>query len=195
LDDLGHEPIHNVAGLFKRYLRDMPTPVFDVRLRRLFDNACIESTAPLGLRILAARLIVRLLPKRQLSLFIYLLAFLAQVPLNRACHLDHVALGSLLGPALFAPRTPHIAGLGRTTLADNSQGLSALDGEGNAAIRSASNGLAWILEHWAAIGADFMTTSPSAEPGLPPLQPALAEPLQPVFHPVRAACRSPAIHP
>ncbi|BGP21407.1 rho GTPase-activating protein [Rhodotorula toruloides] len=147
--DLSIESIHNVTSLLKRYLRDLPEPVLDQRLWRLFQAACVDSNNSLKARVASAQIILRLLPTPNFSLLVYLVAFLSQMPLFPENKLSLATVSGIFGAMIMAPRpTPQkkpakgemvISGPGESV---DSAGATAKKGE--AALR-------WLLEHWSSV--------------------------------------------
>ncbi|KAJ8297144.1 Rho GTPase-activating protein 30 [Rhodotorula toruloides] len=147
--DLSIESIHNVTSLLKRYLRDLPEPVLDQRLWRLFQVACVDSTNSLKARIASAQIILRLLPTPNFSLLVYLVAFLSQMPLFPENKLSLATVSGIFGAMIMAPRpAPQkkpakgemvISGPGESV---ESAGATAKKGE--VALR-------WLLEHWSSV--------------------------------------------
>jgi len=198
---ISNEPIHNLTGLVKRYVRDMPEPILDESLFPAFMAFCLDpaedigspplpsaqekspeaerpteadsdsSTAvddnkptaetkspgaiparPLSVRIAAAQILLRLLPPSHFSLFIYLLAFLGQLPLFSDNRLNVESISIIFGPAMVAARGRGIAGLGpnpsnskiRSGENDDPEIISEL-------VNSSQSVLGWLLRHWGLI--------------------------------------------
>ncbi|BGP28565.1 Type II inositol 1,4,5-trisphosphate 5-phosphatase [Rhodotorula toruloides] len=147
--DLSIESIHNVTSLLKRYLRDLPEPVLDQRLWRLFQAACVDSTNSLKARIASAQIILRLFPTPNFSLLVYLVAFLSQMPLFPENKLSLATVSGIFGAMIMAPRpAPQkkpakgemvISGPGESV-----ESAGAMAKKGEAALR-------WLLEHWSSV--------------------------------------------
>ncbi|WVR06221.1 hypothetical protein IAU60_003251 [Kwoniella sp. DSM 27419] len=223
------EPIHNLTGLIKRYVRDLPEPILDDSLFPAFLAFCVDddedkegegeggeasqdgnapakddevqavtpsdkvgdtdrqsdafqvansaatqttkSKLPLAARITAAQILLKLLPPLHFSLFIYLLAFLGQLPLFPDNRLNIESISIIFGPAMCAARNRGVAGLGPTTSGGPGGGAvggsSFLSGSGGRKTnRGGTEGeadavsnlveksqavLAWLLRNWAGI--------------------------------------------
>lgn len=167
-----HEPIHNLTGLVKRYIRDLPEPILDESLFNAFLDFCVDpkdddiskehhhdvddtpttsTSRPLGLRVTVAQILLRLLPPLHFSLFIYLLAFLGQLPLFPDNRLNIESISIIFGPAMAAARGRGVAGLG-----PNSANTKTRPGETDAdtvseLVNSSQAVLSWLLRHWSAI--------------------------------------------
>ncbi|BGP12482.1 Type II inositol 1,4,5-trisphosphate 5-phosphatase [Rhodosporidiobolus nylandii] len=148
--DLSIESIHNVTSLLKRYLRDLPEPVLDQRLWRLYIAACIDSKNPLKSRIACAQIILRLLPTPNFSLLVYLVAFLSQMPLFPENRLTLVAVSGMFGSSIMAPR-PKMEqskpGKGEMVITGPTESFEAI-GE---TIKKGQEALLWLLKHWCAV--------------------------------------------
>jgi len=168
------EPIHNLTGLVKRYVRDMPEPILDESIFPAFMTFCLDpaedvgnptlstpaqgeekvrttSTArPIEVRIAAAQILLRLLPPSHFSLFIYLLAFLGQLPLFPDNRLNVESISIIFGPAMVAARGRGIAGLGPNSNSnknrenDDPEVISEM-------VNSSQSVLGWLLRHWGLI--------------------------------------------
>jgi hypothetical protein len=166
------EPIHNLTGLVKRYVRDMPEPILDESIFPAFMAFCLDpvedvgsptlstpaqgevkptSTArPIETRIAAAQILLRLLPPSHFSLFIYLLAFLGQLPLFPDNRLNVESISIIFGPAMVAARGRGIAGLGPNSNSnknrenDDPEVISEM-------VNSSQSVLGWLLRHWGMI--------------------------------------------
>ncbi|KAJ1543408.1 hypothetical protein HK096_008512 [Nowakowskiella sp. JEL0078] len=75
--------INDVAGVLKKFLRNLPEPVFPTFLYPYFIQ-CLNVPIFDGQRIRACRLMAMLLPKQHLFLLEYLLSFFADVAQNSA---------------------------------------------------------------------------------------------------------------
>ncbi|KAM0746838.1 RhoGAP-domain-containing protein [Meredithblackwellia eburnea MCA 4105] len=147
--ELSVESIHNVTSLLKKYLRELPEPILDGRLWRLFNVACLESSNSLKRRVAAAQLILRLLPAPNFSLMVYLVAFLSQVPLfpeNRLT-LENVSL--IFGPPCMSPRqsSSSVSKVQKFVISNPTE--SAFDGA--ASVKKGQDGLLWLLKNWNAV--------------------------------------------
>lgn len=126
----------------------------DSRLWALFQNTCLVSSAPLDKRVGAAQSILRLIPKRNFSLFIYLVAFfinLSQVDDNSLTFRD---LGDIFGASLLVPRAvsstaPHKAS-------------SDYTGADRNITQEGVQGLEWLLANWGYICGAPIPMGPSA---------------------------------
>lgn len=149
---IAHEPIHNLTGLVKRYIRDLPEPILDESLFPAFLTFCAEPepgalVLPLATRISAAQILLKLLPPLHFSLLIYLLAFLGQLPLFPDNRLNVESISIIFGPAICAARGKGISGLG-----NGSGGKVTHDPEVVSNLVNQSQAtLAWLLRNWAAI--------------------------------------------
>ncbi|WWD18330.1 hypothetical protein CI109_102780 [Kwoniella shandongensis] len=205
------EPIHNLTGLVKRYVRDLPEPILDDSLFPAFLAFCVgegegeedeadregvsSSTAsdriggdakdglaprsdsdddtpssvdigngrkttsfpprlPLSTRITAAQILLRLLPPLHFSLFIYLLAFLGQLPLFPDNRLNIESISIIFGPAMCAARGKGISGLGPivSSSTKGKGGKGEPDPEEVSLLVGRSQGvLSWLLKNWSEI--------------------------------------------
>ena len=152
------EPIHNLTGTVKRYVRDLPEPILDEALFSGLLGFCVDvspnhdstgSASDHQKRILAAQIILKLQPPLHFSLSIYLLAFLGQLsyfPVNR---LSINSVSSIFGPAFCASRCIGISGLGKsnppTSFAVPDPDEVARTVDQSVAI------LSWLLSNWAGI--------------------------------------------
>ena len=151
--ELDNEPIENVAGLFKRYLRDMSEPVMEPQLFRLFLNSCILTDKALRLRIFAAQTTLRLLASANFSLLIYLIAFLGQLAEHHHQNgLTNESISIILGPALLAPRTAGSAAGLIFGSPEISQSRKSGEPMINKDVQHSQLGLKWLLEHCAGRG-------------------------------------------
>lgn len=148
-----NEPIHNLTGLVKRYIRDLPEPILDESLFQAFLSFCAEPepgalVLPLTTRISAAQILLKLLPPLHFSLLIYPLAFLGQLPLFPDNRLNVESISIIFGPAICAARGKGISGLGMGAsggkLSHDPDVVSNLVNQSQAT-------LAWLLRNWAAI--------------------------------------------
>ncbi|WWC95941.1 hypothetical protein V866_002808 [Kwoniella sp. B9012] len=197
---INQEPIHNLTGLVKRYVRDLPEPILDESLFPAFlafcvgadkdsETECVATTKsdespttddappakdsdeslnsisisddilklPLETRITAAQILLKLLPPLQFSLFIYLLAFLGQLPLFPDNRLNVESISIIFGPAMCAARGKGISGLGPTVITNTStkstgKGIGTFNTEQVSDLVSKSqNVLGWLLRNWGGI--------------------------------------------
>ena len=195
---LTNEPVHNLTGLIKRFVRDLPEPILDETLFDAFCIFCSEATdkppasatvtaggtetedepvssltrvasLPLDIisdeaRVLAAQILLRLMPPYQFSLFIYLLAFFGQLPLYPENRLNVDSISIIFGPAMAAPRGKGIAGLGGQLSrgsVDSEEGSTT-----SSAVASAQSALAWLLNNWPALSQTIL--DPDDPQRLPP---------------------------
>ncbi|GJN92168.1 hypothetical protein Rhopal_005198-T1 [Rhodotorula paludigena] len=144
--DLSIESIHNVTSLLKRYLRDLPEPVLDQRLWRLFCVACVDSSNPLKSRIACAQIILRLLPTPNFSLLVYLVAFLSQVPLFPENKLSLEQVAGIFGSSVMSPRPApqKKPAKGEMVITGPTDSMDSL-GE---TIKKGQNALVWLLSNW-----------------------------------------------
>ncbi|WWC70599.1 uncharacterized protein I206_104550 [Kwoniella pini CBS 10737] len=203
---INQEPIHNLTGLVKRYVRDLPEPILDESLFPAFLAFCVDKKddssltkdteiqtensisndetksnqqksrslindidqLPLETRIIAAQILLKLLPPLQFSLFIYLLAFLAQLPLFSDNRLNIESISIIFGPAMCAARGKGISGLG-PTVSSNSTSVNNSNTIGGGIRRGiynhntfdpdmisdlvskSQNVLSWLLKNWSSI--------------------------------------------
>ncbi|GAA5972690.1 hypothetical protein JCM11641_002975 [Rhodosporidiobolus odoratus] len=148
--DLSIESIHNATSLLKRYLRDLPEPVLDQRLWRLYLAACVESKNSQKSRIACAQIILRLLPTPKFSLLVYLVAFLSQMPLFPENKLSLEAVSSIFGSSVMAPRPTmeqKKPGKGEMIITGPTESFEAI-GQTN---KKGQEALLWLLEHWSSI--------------------------------------------
>ncbi|WVQ96811.1 hypothetical protein IAU59_003918 [Kwoniella sp. CBS 9459] len=195
------EPIHNLTGLVKRYVRDLPEPILDESLFPAFMAFCVgeedeaqdssdegmaveskdsdeiegkdatesgtadgetpkatdfsatasaSASASLSRKITAAQILLKLLPPLHFSLFIYLLAFLGQLPLFPDNRLNVESISIIFGPAMCAARNKGISGLGPTV--STSKNKDGYDPEKvSELVRKSQSVLAWLLKNWGAI--------------------------------------------
>lgn len=171
--NLEEEATETVTELFKRYLRELPDPVFDSRLWPLFRNACILSNAPLDKRVGAAQSILRLIPKRNFSLFIYLIAFFINLSQVDDSGLTNRDLGDIFGASLLAPRTA------RRSMSNNNHHRTphtGYHGIHHAAAQEAKQGLEWLLSSWGYICGAPIPMGPVHEDASPPATEAIDMP-------------------
>ncbi|KAL8287075.1 hypothetical protein RQP46_004081 [Phenoliferia psychrophenolica] len=148
--DLSLESVFDVSALLIKYLTDLPDPILDSRLWRLFRFACVDSSMPAVHRVACAQVLLRLLPTAKLSLLIYLVAFLSIVPLfpENANSLELMA--SLYGVAMMAPRK-----VSTGAKFQNRMSMSATsdqsDHSAGVTDRKAQEGLLWLLRNWGAV--------------------------------------------
>ncbi|KAK8858440.1 hypothetical protein IAR55_002667 [Kwoniella newhampshirensis] len=189
------EPIHNLTGLVKRYVRDLPEPLLDESLFPAFLAFCVSNdetglnmgdegsqtsrnehdeghdtisnkdptdslkqtdrpgALPLATRITAAQILLRLLPPLHFSLFIYLLAFLGQLPLFPDNRLNIESISIIFGPAMCAARGKGISGLGPTVTSTRTRAAGGgFDAEEVSDLVGESQGvLSWLLKNWSEI--------------------------------------------
>ncbi|KAL8293794.1 hypothetical protein RQP46_000495 [Phenoliferia psychrophenolica] len=146
--DLSVESIFDVSALLVKYLTDLPEPILDSRIWRLFRFACVDSSMPALHRIACAQVLLRLLPTPKLSLLIYLVAFLSIVPLfpENANSLELMA--SLYGVAIMAPRKISTSGDFEAGTTKSSGHYDLAAGVADAKARA---GLLWLLRNWGAV--------------------------------------------
>jgi len=134
----------------KRYVRDLPEPILDESLFPAFLHFCAEPEAqrPLETRIAAAQTLLKLLPSLHFSLFVYLLAFLGQLPLHPENRLNVESISIIFGPALCAARGNGISGIGPST---NGKPFEQDSEEVSNLVNQSQSVLAWLLRHWGAI--------------------------------------------
>lgn len=172
------EPIHNLTGLVKRYIRDLPEPILDESLFPAFMAFCIDSpestsvgqaghsgadgtvsppvttpTSPRSLetRITAAQILLRLLPPVHFSLFIYLLAFLGQLPLFPDNRLNIESISIIFGPAMIAARGRGVAGLGPNSANTKTRPGDMSPEAISDVVNNSQTVLSWLLNHWSSI--------------------------------------------
>ncbi|KAI5481741.1 Rho GTPase-activating protein [Pseudohyphozyma bogoriensis] len=189
--DLSIESIHNVTSLLKKYLRELPEPVLDHRLWRLYLAACLESSAPMKQRVACAQIILRLLPAPNFSLLVYLIAFLSQMPLFPENRLTLESVSIIFGPAAMSVRGPPSTAAKLTKLVAGTMVITGPTDTTDAVgltVKKAQDGLLWLLNNWSAVAdgllePDFdvdtdvvLDRSPAATfPAAPPLQPITAK--------------------
>lgn len=108
--DLSGEDIHVLCSLFKRYLRALPEPLMSRELFHILWSHCVRQPAVpdqdnLQNAISTSQCLMRLMPPRSFSLFIYVVAFLSQIPLFPQNKFSLTGIAKVFGPALFSPRT------------------------------------------------------------------------------------------
>ena len=150
---ISSEPIHNLTGLVKRYVRDLPEPILDESIFPAFLSFCAEHepgalALPLATRITAAQILLKLLPPLHFSLFIYLLAFLGQLPLFPDNRLNIESISIIFGPAMCAARGKGISGLGPST---SGRGVEHDPENVSDLVNRSQSTLGWLLRNWAAI--------------------------------------------
>lgn len=138
LINLHSERIHTVSSLLKKYLRELPEPVVDERLLRLWFRVTLDDS--LGVkRVPCAQLLLRLLPTPNFSLLVYLAAFLSQAPLYHDNNLTLDSVAIIFGPALMGTRLTPVR-KGETARPNACE-----------AIKKAQDSLAWLLKNWTAV--------------------------------------------
>lgn len=150
---IANEPIHNLTGLVKRYIRDLAEPILDESLAPAFLAFCSEPepgalVLPLATRISAAQILLKLLPPLHFSLLVYLLAFLGQLPLFPDNRLNVESISIIFGAAIAAPRGKGISGLGNGS--GGGKIIHDPDTVSNLVNQSQAT-LGWLLRNWAAI--------------------------------------------
>jgi hypothetical protein len=109
---LRQAPVTDLCALLTRYISSLPRPILDRTLFKAFWEFCILPPAASPTRttlnqeesqIASAQILLRLLPKINFSLLIYLLAFLAQIPLFPANGLSYGDLAKIFGPSMISP--------------------------------------------------------------------------------------------
>ncbi|BGP44501.1 Type II inositol 1,4,5-trisphosphate 5-phosphatase [Rhodotorula kratochvilovae] len=148
--DLSIESIHNVTSLLKRYLRDLPEPVLDQRLWRLFLVACVDSTNSPKARIACAQIILRLLPTANFSLLVYMVAFLSQMPLFPENRLTLEQVSGLFGSSIMSPRPKSQSkkpAKGEMVITGPTETVESV-GE---AVKKGQDALTWLLGHWSSV--------------------------------------------
>ncbi|ORX40246.1 hypothetical protein BD324DRAFT_679276 [Kockovaella imperatae] len=161
---LDGEPVHNLTGLIKRYVRDLPEPILDEAIFPALLKFCATDPVPgepgtppplsPEAQITAAQLLLQLLPPPHFSLLMYLLAFLGQLPLFPDNRLNIDSISIIFGPAVCAPRGKGISGLGpvpvgRGSDASESDKISAL-------VNDSQVVLAWLLKNWGDLSAKML---------------------------------------
>ncbi|KAM0748145.1 hypothetical protein T439DRAFT_75248 [Meredithblackwellia eburnea MCA 4105] len=147
--DLSIESIHNTTALLKKYLRDLPEPILDSRVWRLFLSACVDSTAPLRRRIGCCQILIRLLPMPNFSLLVYLVAFLSQIPLFPENALSLEATSVIFGPSIMSPRVLSAAAKLQKFVSGTSP--SETHDIVGVTAKKAQDGLFWLLLNWSAV--------------------------------------------
>ncbi|GAA5845569.1 hypothetical protein JCM3766R1_000785 [Sporobolomyces carnicolor] len=154
--DLSVESIHNVCSLLKKYLHDLPEPVLDERVYRLFLSGCVDSTNSLPRRVASAQIILRLLPAANFSLLVYLVAFLSQIPLFPSNPLSLTTVSVLFGTSIMSPRknrnsdassssSPTKKSRGQMIITGPTDLVDDQDG------KKANQALEWLLTNWSAV--------------------------------------------
>lgn len=184
--DISSEPLHNLTGIVKRFIRDLPEPILDESLFNAFLTLCSETpsseeggttteTKSDSRQILAAQILLRLLPPHHFSLFIYLLAFLGQLPLYPENKLNIESICIIFGPAMCASRSADIPGLGpSSSLASPGRGTSTLTGtpiqvERDSAVlmvEKSQQVLSWLMMNWAEISENLLESVGSEDTSL-----------------------------
>ncbi|WWC88841.1 uncharacterized protein L201_003756 [Kwoniella dendrophila CBS 6074] len=238
---INQEPIHNLTGLVKRYIRDLPEPILDESLFPAFLAFCVGSDntketeknevdkpkndkenekhdneneeegnsnlnetstgndtssaptpmsstlehdlikLPIEKRIIAAQILLKLLPPLQFSLFIYLLAFLGQLPLFPDNRLNIESISIIFGPAMCASRGKGISGLGpgptntshnnshSNNINNNNSSNNTFDSDSVSDLVSKSqNVLSWLLKNWSGISEKVLEDDESLSSSLSP---------------------------
>lgn len=193
---ISSEPIHNLTGLVKRYIRDLPEPILDESLFSAFVDFCLDrdqdfpavdkealvntktessspgtgtATRPLEVRIAAAQIMLRLLPPLHFSLFIYLLAFLGQLPLFPDNRLNLESISIIFGPAMIAARGQGIPGLGPSSAnVKNREGAEPGSDAISEMVNHSQAILSWLLRHWSMISEKVLDNfdTPAPAPSL-----------------------------
>ncbi|GAA6013338.1 hypothetical protein JCM11491_006359 [Sporobolomyces phaffii] len=155
--DLSVESIHNVCSLLKKYLHDLPEPVLDERVYRLFLAGCVDSTNPLPRRVASAQIILRLLPTTNFSLLVYLVAFLSQIPLFPSNPLSLSVVSEIFASSIMAPRknrnSTHSTSSG--SMSRKTRGQMIITGPTDLVDdqdgKKAKQALEWLLTNWSAV--------------------------------------------
>ncbi|KAK4050465.1 Type II inositol 1,4,5-trisphosphate 5-phosphatase [Microbotryomycetes sp. JL201] len=152
--DLSIESIHNVTSLLKKYLRDLPEPILDQRLWRLYLLACVDSAHPSKNRVACAQILLRLLPTPNFSLLVYLTAFLSQMPLFPENRLTLESVSAIFGPAVMSPRPGPSTANKLQKFVSNGMHISGptdtYEMSGSNA-KKAQDGLLWLLNNWSSV--------------------------------------------
>ncbi|KAM0793678.1 hypothetical protein ACM66B_001107 [Microbotryomycetes sp. NB124-2] len=152
--DLSIESIHNVTSLLKKYLRDLPEPILDQRLWRLYLLACVDSANPSKNRVACAQILLRLLPTPNFSLLVYLTAFLSQMPLFPENRLTLESVSAIFGPAVMSPRPGPSTANKLQKFVSNGMHISGpidtYEMTGSNA-KKAQDGLLWLLNNWSSV--------------------------------------------
>ncbi|GAA5828222.1 hypothetical protein JCM11251_002642 [Rhodosporidiobolus azoricus] len=163
--DLSIESIHNVTSLLKRYLRDLPEPVLDQRLWRLFLAACVDSKKSLKSRIACAQIILRLLPTANFSLLVYLVAFLSQMPLFPQNQLPLEEVSGIFGSSIMAPRPKEQKkpAKGEMVISGPTDSLYAMNAMGET-IKKGRDALLWLLNNWSSVADGLLESDFDLDP-------------------------------
>lgn len=183
----------------KLYLSELPKPVLDYRVWRLFLASCVDATTTFERRILAAQLILRILPAPNFSLLVYLSAFLSQIILFDEGSLTVEKVSMIFGMSIMLPREY----LGESPVLskplDETEGSAEIYADPNRMIRKSQEALLWLLSNWVSIadglveGLDIGLTTLTPEE-----TPALASPSQQntlILSQVSQVAHSPLIAP
>ncbi|GAA5991111.1 hypothetical protein JCM5350_006668 [Sporobolomyces pararoseus] len=153
--DLSVESIHNVCSLLKKYLHDLPEPVLDERVYRLFLAGCVDSANSLPRRVASAQIILRLLPSANFSLLVYLVAFLSQIPLFPANPLSLNVVAQLFGTSVMSPRKNRNSSASSSPSMKKTRGQMIITGPTDLVDdqdgKKANQALEWLLTNWSAV--------------------------------------------
>lgn len=135
----------------KQYLRDLPEPVLDQRLWRMYLSACVDSTKSLKVRVACAQIILRLLPTPSFSLLVYLVAFFSQMPLFPENRISLESVASIFGAATLAPRPVPASSSPKQGKSLHITGPTEKYEAIGASAKKAQDGLLWLLQQWSLV--------------------------------------------
>lgn len=137
-----------MSNRFIKYLAELPDPILDSRIWRLFRFACVDSTMPPIHRVACAQVLLRLLPTAKLSLLIYLVAFLSIVPLFPENPNSLELMASLFGVAIMSPRKVSTSAKFQHRISGGAEHheLATAITE-----KKSQEGLLWLLRNWGAV--------------------------------------------
>lgn len=150
-----------------RFLRDLPEPILDQRLWRLYTTTILDSPRSLSAQIGSARTILRLLPPANFSLLVYLLAFLAQLSLVSPARLTVEQIAVIFGPAIFSAR---VNGSNDIPTTGSVFGTVEEIGSTKVTVKKAQDALEWLLLHWTEVSRHLLEpTNNEAEKDFAPV--------------------------
>lgn len=140
-----------------RFLRDLPEPILDHRLWRLYITCSLDSPRPLNSRIGSARTLLRLLPSANFSLLVYLLAFLSQLSLVEPSRLTVEQIAVIFGPAVFSARVNS----GSNVILVGGMVFGTIEemGQTRVTVKKAQDALLWLLNHWTEVSKDLLESN------------------------------------
>ncbi|GAA96445.1 uncharacterized protein L969DRAFT_17398 [Mixia osmundae IAM 14324] len=137
--DYTTESVVDLVGVLKRWMTSLSSPVFHPHLLPLLITEVVQGETDIETRTAIARISIQLLPPRNFGLFVYLMAFLAQVVVrSEQNRMSPDVVAAKLASALFG---------------------TSMDGDADSLTTVPASHLAlmFIMEHWVRISENIMT--------------------------------------